>query len=251
MVIVGKSTGGQTSRLLVHSSGEALWDTIFARPIEQVRASPALRAELAEMLVFEPEPYIRRVLFVTTAHRGGNLARQPGVRLGVELVRRNNPLRPAWAELRAANGPELFQPFFRDRAPGSIDGMQADSPLLAAIDAQPIAPGVAYHSIIATIHPGLPRETMTDGFVRYASAHLDGAASERIVSATHVCEADPEVIAEVRRILMVHRDEPNAPPTGPRSSLDPSTKPDRVSPSPQTSAGEALSCHPPVCVPGG
>ncbi len=167
MVIVGKSTGGQASRLLVQSSGSALWDSIFARPIEQVRASPALRAELAAMLLIEPEPYIRRVLFVTTAHRGGNLARQPGVRLGVNLIRHNNPLRPAWAELRAANGPELFQPIFRDRALGSIDGMRADSPILAAIDAQPIAPGVAYHSIIATIHPGLPRENMTDGFVRY------------------------------------------------------------------------------------
>jgi hypothetical protein len=207
MVIVGKSTGGQVSRLLVQSSGTALWDSIFARPIDQVRATPALRDELAATLTFEPEPYIRRAIFVTTAHRGGNLVRQPGVRLGVDLIRRNNPLRPSWDELRAANGPELFRPFFRDRVLGSIDGMRADSPLLAAIDAQPISPGVAYHSIIATIHPGLPREKMTDGFVRYTSAHLDGATSERIVSSTHACEAAPEVMAEVRRILMIHRDE--------------------------------------------
>jgi hypothetical protein len=211
MVIVGKSTGGQASRLLVQSSGAALWDSIFARPMEQVHASPALRDELAAMLLFEPEPYIHRVLFVTTAHRGGNLARQPGVRLGVELIRRHNPLRSAWDELRAANGPDVFQPYFRDRVLGSIDGMQADSPLIEAIAAQPIAPGVAYHSIIATIHPGLAPEKMTDGFVRYTSAHLDGALSERIVSATHVCEADPEVIAEVRRILHLHLAEAIAP----------------------------------------
>jgi len=90
--------------------------------------------------------------------------------------------------------------------------MRADSPLLAAIDAQPIAPGVAYHSIIATIHPKLPREAMTDGFVRYTSAHLDGTTSESIVSAAHVCvEADPEVIAEVRRILHLHLAEPDSP----------------------------------------
>jgi pimeloyl-ACP methyl ester carboxylesterase len=227
MVIVGKSTGGQTSRLLVQSSGAALWDAIFTRPIDQVRASPALRAELAEALFFEPEPYIRRTLFITTAHRGGSLARQPGVQLGVDLIRRNNPLRSAWAELLAANGPEVFQPSYRDRAPGSVDGMRADSPLLAAIDAQPIATGVAYHSIIATIHPGLPRGAMTDGFVRYTSAHLDGTTSESIVSAAHVCvEADPEVIAEVRRILMEHRDETEALPPGPRGSSDESAKPD-------------------------
>ena len=209
MVILGKSTGGQVCRLLVQSSGAALWNSIFARPIEQVHASPGLRDELAAMLDFEAEPYIRRAIFVTTGHRGGKLARQPAIMFGEELIRHNNPLHPAWAELRAANGPDVFQPFFRDRAPGSIDGLRADSPLLAAIDAQPIAPGVAYHSIIATIHPGLPRESMTDGFVGYASAHLDGAASERIFASTHFCEAHPEVIAEVRRILHQHRDEPD------------------------------------------
>jgi hypothetical protein len=43
--------------------------------------------------------------------------------------------------------------------------------------------------------------------VDYASAHLDGAASECIVAASHFCEADPEVIAEVRRILTVYSAE--------------------------------------------
>ena len=154
---------------------------------------------------------------MTTSHRGGNLARQPGVEHGADLIRRNNPLRPAWAELRAANGPDVFRPAFRKEPIDSLDGMRAESPLLKAIDAQPIAPGIAYHSIIATIHPGLPKEAMTDGFVRYTSAHLDGAVSEAIVTSTHVTvESDPEVIAEVRRILAEHRDE--APPPGPRDA---------------------------------
>ncbi len=107
--------------------------------------------------------------------------------------------------------------------------MRADSPLLKAIGAHPIASHIAYHSIIATIHPGLPRDSMTDGFVRYTSAHLDGAVSEAIVSSTHVCvEADPEVIAEVRRILAEHRDEARAeaPTPGPQSSSRESTKPE-------------------------
>ena len=199
MVIVGKSTGGQASRLLVQSERLSLLGFDLRRGrFEQVRASTALRAELAAMLLIEPEPYIRRVLFVTTAHRGGNLARQPGVRLGVDLIRHNNPLRPAWAELRGRQRARAVPTHLPRSRPGSIDGMRADSPILAAIDAQPIAPGVAYHSIIATIHPGLPRENMTDGFVRYAAPHLDGAVSERIVTATHVCEADPEVIAGSR-----------------------------------------------------
>jgi hypothetical protein len=210
MVIVGKSTGGQTARLLVQPSGETLWKTVFARPFDQVDASATLRSELADMFFFEPEPYIRRVVFVTTGHRGSRLARPPWVRLGVELVRRNNPLRRAWAELRDANGPEIFQPFFQDRVPSSVDGLQAGNPLLVAIDSQPIDPGVPYHSIIASIHRRLPPERMTDGLVRHSSAHLDGAASETIISASHLCASDPQVIAEVRRILMVHLAEVRA-----------------------------------------
>jgi hypothetical protein len=210
MVIVGKSTGGQTARLLVQPGGETLWNTVFARPFDQVDASAALRSELAEMFFFEPEPYIRRVVFVTTGHRGGRLARPLWVRLGVELIRRNNPLRLAWAELRDANGPEVFQPFFRDRVLSSIDGLQAGNPLLVAIDSQAIDPGIPYHSIIASIHRRLPPEKMTDGLVRYSSAHLGGAASETIVSASHLCASDPEVVAQVRRILMVHLAEVRA-----------------------------------------
>ncbi len=120
---------------------------------------------------FEPEPYVRRVIFMATGHRGSKLAKQPGVRLGVELVRRNNPLRQVCAELEAANGPLVFQPFFHNRTPSSIDGMQANDPLVVALDTQPISPQVAFHSIIANSRRKLrlPLEKNSDGLVNYAS----------------------------------------------------------------------------------
>jgi hypothetical protein len=204
MVIVGKSTGGQVTRMLVEPSGNALWNAIFTLPIDQIYASPALRAELVSTFFFEPEPYVRRVIFLTTSHRGSKLATQPGVRLGVELIRQNNPLRPIWTELEANNGLPVFQTWFRRRALSSADGLEAENPILMALDAQPIANDVAYHSIIANIHHRRTPETISDGFVHYRSAQLEGAASERIVTAGHVCEANPEVIDEVRRILHLH-----------------------------------------------
>jgi hypothetical protein len=209
LVILGKSTGGQVVRMLAEPSGEALWNAVFTRPIDQVGASPALRDELAAMFFFQPEPYVRRVIFLATAHRGGKLASQPGVQLGVGLIRLNNPLRRAWAELEAANGPDLFRAPYQNRAPSSFDGLEAGNPLLMAIDAQPIAPGIAYHSIIANIRHLAPPEKMTDGLVSYPSAHLGGAASESIVTAGHPCEANPEVIAEVRKILHIDLTERN------------------------------------------
>jgi len=201
MVIVGKSTGGQAIRMLVQPSGDALWNAVFTRPVNEINTTPELLTDLAAMFFFQPEPYVRRVIFVTTAHRGGRLAGNPLVRLGVKLIRRDNPLHPVWALLEAANGRAVFQPFFRHRTPSSIDGMEAENPLLMAIHAQAIAPKVTYHSIIANIRRGSTPEKMNDGLVSYLSAHLDGAASEHIVSANHGCEANLAVIAEVRRIL--------------------------------------------------
>ena len=81
--------------------------------------------------------------------------------------------------------------------------------MLMALAAQSISPAVAFHSIIANIRHKTTPEKICDGIVDYRSAHVDGAASERIVTATHLCEADSEVIDEVRRILHVHLAEQN------------------------------------------
>lgn len=206
MVIVGKSTGGQVVKMLVAPSGDSIWKSVFAQPLDQIQIKSELRAELADAFFFAPEPYVRRAIFVATGHRGSKLAKQPAMRLGVELIRRNNPLRQVCLELEAANGSVVFQPFFRNRIPSSIDGMQANNPLIKGLDAQPVSSQVAFHSIIACNRSGflMPLKYYSDGLVNYSSAHLDGAASECIVIANHMCEDEPEVIAEVKRILMLH-----------------------------------------------
>ena len=43
-----------------------------------------------------------------------------------------------------------------------------------------------------------------DGLVPYDSAHLDGVTSELLVSSGHLCQDNPAVIREVRRILVEH-----------------------------------------------
>jgi triacylglycerol esterase/lipase EstA (alpha/beta hydrolase family) len=214
MVIVAKSTGGQATRMLVQPSGDALWNAVFTRPINQINAPPELLGELTALFFSHPEPYLRRVIFVTTAHRGGKLARSLPLRLGVKLIHRHDPLRPAWTLLEALNSRSVFQPFFQNQPPSSVDGMEEGNPLLTAIDGQAIAPNIRYHSIIANIRHDSTPERMNDGLVGYLSAHLDGAASEQIVHANHVCEANQEVIAEVRRILHVNLNERDAAPVG-------------------------------------
>ena len=47
--------------------------------------------------------------------------------------------------------------------------------------------------------------TCSDGLVPYASAHLDGAASELVVTPSgHSVHATPQAILDLRRILRLH-----------------------------------------------
>ena len=98
----------------------------------------------------------------------------------------------------------MFQPAYRRRAPNSIDNLAWESPILKALSALPITPGVPYHSVVANLFPDGPPRLWTDGVVSYESAHLDGAESEMMVRHNHFANDTPEAAAEVRRILRLH-----------------------------------------------
>jgi hypothetical protein len=204
MVVLGKSSGGLFAKMLVQSSGREMWDAVFARPIGEIRATGARRAELSAMFFYEPEPSIARVIFVSTGHRGSDLARKPGVRTVEQWVHAGDPMLGVRDRLIADNGGKVFHPTYRGRALSTHDGLNGESPLMKVIQRTPIAPGVAHHSIIGNSRRTRAPERMTDGVVDYASAHIEGAASERIIKMGHASETHPEVIAEVRRILHVH-----------------------------------------------
>ena len=91
----------------------------------------------------------------------------------------------------------------RQGLPTSIDELEWGSPVLTGLSELGLAPGVAAHSVIADRRDP-PRAGGGDGLVPYDSAHLDGVASEVLVSSGHLCQGHPAVIAEVRRILAEH-----------------------------------------------
>lgn len=207
IVVIGKSTGGNVAKMLAQSSGTGVWDAVFARPFDAIHAGPELRAWLAATFFFAPEPSVARLVFVATPHRGSALATQRRGRLATGVMRRGDPLRAAYSEVRSCNGPLAFQSAYQDRPPNTVDNLEIASPLLEATARLPIAAGVPYHSIIAAKPCSASGEEMTDGIVRYGSAHLDGAASERTIASNHFCEASPELAEEVRRILHLHLQE--------------------------------------------
>src|SRR5207249_526940 len=70
MVLVGHSQGGLLVKLTAVDTGSRLWDSISRVPLAELPASDDFRTLLCRALFVEPLPFVRRVVFVATPHRG-------------------------------------------------------------------------------------------------------------------------------------------------------------------------------------
>jgi len=203
MVVVGQSMGGLLAKMMVQDSGTRLWQLVSDRPVDQLAGDPEDRDLFRRALIFKPRLEVRRVVFIATPHRGSRVAQGYLERLGSQLVRLPEPLSASYGRLLARNGPAFFKERLRKGLPTSIDELEWGSPILLGLFELGLPAEVKAHSIIADRRDP-PRAGGSDGLVPYDSAHLDGVASESLVSSGHLCQDNPAVIREVRRILAEH-----------------------------------------------
>ena len=204
MVVIGHSQGGLLTKATAVAPGNRLWETISDKSIDAVDVNEEVKTMVRRMAFFEPLPFVKRVVFISTPHRGSfltkdwvrNLVRRI-ITMPVDILTLNPEV---YTELSA----QLNLPsFLRDRVPTSIDGMSSDNPILQTLVSIPLAPGIKGHSIVAVL-PGMEIPTGNDGVVEYQSAHIEGVESEFIVRYAHSAQGHPFAIEEVRRILREH-----------------------------------------------
>jgi hypothetical protein len=212
MVVVGHSLGGILAKMLVQSSGSRLWQTVCARPIDQVGGPPEDWRLLQEAFCYKPAPEVRRVVFIATPHRGSPLAGGRLRELGTRLCWRPSRFLEACETLLANNGPDVFIPDYLGAHPTSAGELAPGHPFLMGLCDLRIDSSVRSHSIIADIR-NPPAPGATDGIVPYSSSHLEGVASELLVRGLHICLDHPAVIREVRRILVEHAQNQHPSPT--------------------------------------
>ncbi|MEX1300722.1 MAG: alpha/beta hydrolase, partial [Desulfotignum sp.] len=212
MVIVGHSQGGLLTKLTAVETGDTLIRAVAKKDLDQLNLSPAEKSMIERYLIYSPLPFVKRVVFISTPHRGSYLA-SSWVR---HLVQRiislpGNVLKTTGQLLTVAQKMDLAG--IRDnKMITSIDSMSPDNQGLLALADIPLAPGITGHSIISIKGDETPPEG-ADGVVRYTSAHVDYVQSEFIVRTGHSSQDHPLVIEEVRRILLEHLENLDSPTT--------------------------------------
>lgn len=204
MVIIGHSQGGLLAKMTAIDSGTRLWDTVSQRPLDDLILRDETREQLRRTLFLQPLPFVRRVIFIATPHRGSYEA---GSWIAQQIA--------GFASL-----PKGFVDVMKDLVTGnpsavtlslgglprSINDMTPGKPFVQTLASIPVVPGVTTHSIIA-VSGDHPLAEDDDGIVKYTSAHLDDVESELVIHSGHSVQGHPLAIAEVRRILYLHGED--------------------------------------------
>jgi len=201
MIVIGHSQGGLLTKMTVVNSGTLFWDNISTVPFKQAAISEETKDLLYRSLFTEPLPFVKRVVFIATPHRGSFLSENIIGKIGRRLIRLPATVTKAGVEMVKLNPVGAARTSIR--IPTSIENMDGSNPFLRTLASLPIEEEVQANSIIP-VKGGGPPEKGDDGVVRYTSAHIEGVESELVVRSGHSTQSNPHTIEEVRRILYRH-----------------------------------------------
>jgi pimeloyl-ACP methyl ester carboxylesterase len=204
IVLIGHSMGGLVARLMVTDSNLMLWKAYFGKVRREIPMDPGPKKLIERLLIFQRRAEVSRVIFISTPHRGSELASNWIGRTGIALVKLPANLTNAGDaaipfEIKA---PGVDNPN-RMHFPTSIDTLSPNNRFVRELNNLPIARHIPYHSIMGDRGRG-DTPNSSDGVVPYWSSHLDGAQSERIVPSDHGAHQNKEGIEEVHRILLLN-----------------------------------------------
>ena len=204
MIVIGHSQGGLLTKLMTVDPQSKLWDGFSDEPLDAMNVSEQTRDLLQRTFFFNPLPSVKRVVFISTPHRGSYVAGNWIAHQLTRFVKLPGNLVAGVSDVMTQNKEKLTLKF--EDGFSSVDAMTPGSFLATTLPTIPISSDVAAHSIIAVKDDG-PKEDGMDGVVAYTSAHLEGVDSEMVVRSGHSSQGNPHTIEEVRRILLLHIDK--------------------------------------------
>ena len=200
MVIIGHSMGGLLARIMVQDGGSGLEKIIFKKSIKDLDVKPETKELLTESLMFKHLPFVKRVVFMATPHRGSEMTHWTIMKMAVKFITLPFDIVDTLDDI--GKSPDIRDEIIKDAPLKNLHGVDALDPENKVMRYMLDVPIHAkYHSVIGNAEKA-GEIGGTDGIVTYRSAHLDGAESEVIIKSGHNVQKEPAGIKEVRRILL-------------------------------------------------
>jgi pimeloyl-ACP methyl ester carboxylesterase len=204
MVVIGHSQGGLLAKLTAVDAGNSLLRSVTEKDLDVMQMSDESKARVRRLMIVTPLPFVKKVIFLSTPHRGSFRSKEWNRNLVRALISFPATLLENFLEYYDYLTDDVKKMMGgKKNVFTSADSMSPDNPTIQALAGIMLAPGVEGHSIIAVRGAGDPKRD-NDGVVEYTSAHLSGMESELIVRSGHSSHLNPLAIDEVRRILVEH-----------------------------------------------
>ena len=210
MIIVAHSMGGLLSKTMIQNSSEKVVETLLGASVEEIekKVTKSQKEFLMEALVFKELPFVQRVVFMATPHRGSEIAAWSITRFTSSMITLPNKLVSKVHGI--SENLMIKSKLMKNKKPiyisTGIDNLDPNNKALKVLEGLPFSKRVKYHTICGNEEKaGVPGGS--DGVVPYSSSHLDGSESEMIVESSHSCQENVAAIEEVRRILLLHLSE--------------------------------------------
>jgi len=202
--IIAHSMGGIVTRSLTTRPGNVFWDAAFTQSFDSLKLEDDDRASLRDAFYWEPEPHVKRVIYLAVPHLGSDLADRFVGKLGHFLSKPPNQFKAFYDRISSAN-PGAFTPAYAELGEGKLDSIHALSPrqpTLPILANLPNTYSIREFSIIGNEGKSGPVKESYDGTVPYWSSHLSRVESEIIIPTDHSGVTElPESVAEIKRIL--------------------------------------------------
>jgi len=127
MVLLGHSMGGLLSHAMVVDSEEKLWQLNTDRRFKDISGPREVLGKLETYFFFKPLPFVRRVVFLATPHRGSELSRGVVGRVSSGLITEADQITDLLAQLVKDNPDDFDRRRFR-RLPTSIETLEPITP---------------------------------------------------------------------------------------------------------------------------
>ncbi len=142
MVVIGHSQGGLLTKAVATDTGDRLWRMVSPRPLEELEVSDEEREDLRLLTHYEPLPFVKRVVFIATPHRGSYLSSGIVRSLAHRMVSLPGAMMTrSTTVMDATEGSEVGR-FLKHKIPTSLDGMSPKNPGLLAMAEIPVSPRI-------------------------------------------------------------------------------------------------------------